>query len=152
MRNSFTFQEVKEAMFHMHPLKAPGPGGLPALFFQKYWHIVGAEVSNLVLDVLNHNRDPRSLNNTHIALILKCKNLLNPKDFRPNSLFNVVMKLVTKTITNIIKHILPKIIHEEQSAFVQGCLITDNALMAMEYFHWLKKKRKGEAWTHGSKT
>lgn len=30
----------------------------------------------------------------------------------------------------------------EQSVFVKGRLITDNALMAMEYFHWLKKKGK----------
>lgn len=38
----FTSDEVKEAIDQMHPLKAPGPDGLPALFFQKYWHMVGS--------------------------------------------------------------------------------------------------------------
>src|ERR1044072_7601619 len=56
---------------------------------------------------------------------------------------NVVIKLVTKSIANRIKLLLPDIIDNEQSAFVKGRLIIDNALIAMECFHWLKKKSKG---------
>lgn len=60
------------------------------------------------------------------------------------SLCNVVMKLVTKIIVNRIKYILSDVIDVEQSVFVKGRLITDNTLIVMKCFHWMKKK-KGEA-------
>ncbi|KAM2072315.1 hypothetical protein ACFX1T_040643 [Malus domestica] len=44
---------------------------MPALLFQKSWDVVGDEVSNLCLDVLNGNSDVASLNTTMIALISK---------------------------------------------------------------------------------
>lgn len=141
---SFTAEEVKEAVFQMHPLKALGPDGLPAIFFQEYWHIVGQDITLLVLEILNGNMSPRPINRTFIVLIPKGKTPTSPKEYRPISLCNVVMKIATKVITNRIKAILPDIIDLEQSAFVQGRLITDNALIAMECFHWLKKKKKGK--------
>jgi hypothetical protein len=140
----YTIDEVNEALQQMHPLKAPGPDGLPALFFQKYWHIVGDEVQNLALNILNQNGQPHDINKTFLVLIPKCKNPSSPKDFRPISLCNVVMKIVTKVIANRLKATLVDVIDIEQSAFVKGRLITDNALIAMECFHWLKKKRKGK--------
>lgn len=36
--------EVKEAMFHMHPDKSPGPDGMTPAFYQKFWRIVGNDV------------------------------------------------------------------------------------------------------------
>ncbi|CAL5200588.1 unnamed protein product [Lathyrus oleraceus] len=53
---------VKVALDQMHPLKAPRPDGLPALFYQKYWHVVGTEVMQMVINVLNNNHDPTEMN------------------------------------------------------------------------------------------
>ena len=50
---------------------------------------------------------------------------------------------MTKTIANRLKLILPQIVDETQSAFVPGRLITDNALIAFECFHYMKKKYSG---------
>ncbi|KAI5311782.1 hypothetical protein L3X38_040955 [Prunus dulcis] len=41
----FTYEEVKRALFHMHPTKALVPDEMPPLFFQKFWHIVGNDVN-----------------------------------------------------------------------------------------------------------
>jgi len=101
-------------------------------------------VKRLVKGILNNQESPEKINKTFIVLIPKGKDPKSPKDYRPISLCNVSMKIVTKVIANRIKSILPDVIDAEQSGFVEGRLITDNGLIAMECFHWLKKKRKGK--------
>jgi hypothetical protein len=105
---------------------------------------VGRDVQDMVLQVLNNNAQVDEINKTFIVLIPKGKNPKTPKDYRPISLCNVIMKIITKVVANRIKVTLPNVIDHEQSAFIQGRLITDNALIAMECFHWMKKKRKGK--------
>lgn len=53
------------------------------------------------------------------------------------------MKIVTKCINNRLKVVVPSHITETQSAFVHGRLITDNALITFEAFHYLEKKKNG---------
>ena len=48
----FIVEEVRVALFHMGPTKALEPDGMNALFFQKFWHIVGDDVVIVVLDFL----------------------------------------------------------------------------------------------------
>lgn len=49
-----TKEEVKEATFHMHPDKVPGPDGMTPTFFQKNWNVVGREVIQMIRDFLRH--------------------------------------------------------------------------------------------------
>lgn len=39
---------MKEPLFDMDPSKAPGADGMTAGFFQKYWEVVGDEVTSVV--------------------------------------------------------------------------------------------------------
>ena len=50
---NFTREEVVVALKQMETLKAPRPDGLPPLFFQRYWHVVGDDVTEVVLSCLS---------------------------------------------------------------------------------------------------
>ena len=66
----FIREEVEAALKQMHP-KAPGPDGMSAIFFQKYWGIVGNDVICMVLNVLNSNMSMVEINKTNITLVPK---------------------------------------------------------------------------------
>ena len=61
--------EIKAALWSLKPFKAPGPDGLHAGFFQKFWHTVGNSVIEEVQKIFAVRRVPEVLNYTHIALI-----------------------------------------------------------------------------------
>ena len=140
----FTPEEVRVALFQMHPSKAPGSDGMSSFFFQKFWHIVGTSVSTAVLSVLNSGKLLRKVNLTHIALIPKKKSPEMMSDYRPISLCNVLYKIISKVLANRLKTVLSVIISDSQSAFVPGKLITDNVSVAFEILHKMKAKRKGK--------
>lgn len=70
----FTRQEVEKAISQMFPTKAPRFDGSPALFYQKYWKIVGANTIDNCLDILNNGGEINSWNYTNIVLIPKINN------------------------------------------------------------------------------
>ena len=70
---NYTAKEVHRALFQMHPSNSPGPDGMSPFFFQKFWHIMGVDVTNAVLSVLHSGRMLHKMNFTHIVLILKKK-------------------------------------------------------------------------------
>jgi hypothetical protein len=132
----FTEIEVYNAIRDMKSLAAPGPDGLPALFYHTYWDTIGKDVISAVLNIPNNNGDPSLFNHTHICLIPKIPNPTYASDFRPIALCNVTLKIITKIVANRLKTIFPNIVSQNQSAFVQGRLITDNSIIAHEIFHF----------------
>ena len=52
-------------------MKAPGPDGLHAVFFKRFWHIIGDELTKEVLDAIIHKTIPEGWNSTNVVLIPK---------------------------------------------------------------------------------
>ncbi|KAA3474192.1 reverse transcriptase [Gossypium australe] len=128
----------------MGPTKAPGLDGFPAIFFQKDWHIMGKEVLEYCLGVLNEGREADSANTTNIVLIPKVHKPTSLVNFRPINLCTVLYKIVAKTIANRIQEAMAICIDQAQSAFVSGRLISDNILLAYEILHTFRQKRTGK--------
>ncbi|XP_075659168.1 uncharacterized protein LOC142629059 [Castanea sativa] len=122
--------EVKEGLWSLKPLKAPGPDGIHAGFFQAYWQLVGTSVVNEVCKVFQDSTMPPHLNETLITLIPKYPGADCLASFRPISLCNIVYKVVTKIIVKRLRPFLPNLISPLQTAFVLGRMGLDNMIIA----------------------
>lgn len=136
-------EEVESPLKQMAPLKSLGPDGFNPSFYQKYWHIVGEEVTLVALKFLNEGVFDLCINFTYIVFIPKIKCPVNASDFRSINLCNVVYKLVSKVLANRLKQVMPDIISTSQSVFMPGRLITYNIIIAYKALHSMKSRQKG---------
>lgn len=67
----YRFSEAKIlfSLKGLFPIEAPRPDGFHALFYQKYWDIVGRKMLKVVLGILNGNMSVRELNETFVLCL-----------------------------------------------------------------------------------
>ncbi|GAU49881.1 hypothetical protein TSUD_408200 [Trifolium subterraneum] len=135
--------EIQQALFQMHLDKSPGPDGFNPAFYWSFWEHCSDDIFSAASTWLERGYFPTSLNETNICLIPKCDNPTSMKDLRPISLCNVLYKMISKVLANRLKCCLDKCVSQEQSAFVEGRSILDNALIATEVVNALKRKNQG---------
>ena len=58
LTQDFHAMEVEKALKQMNPLMAPGPDGMPPLFYHHFWPTIKSIVILIVLDFLNHGVSP----------------------------------------------------------------------------------------------
>lgn len=126
----YTKEEVKKGIFEMHSEKAPGVDGYSAMFYQKFWSSVKNKVTEVNTFRTNKIKLDTKLNVTKVILIPKKENSVIVEDFRPISLCNVLMKIITKAMSNILNDHLPSIVSHTQSAFTSDTLMTYNIIVA----------------------
>lgn len=112
--------------------KSPGPDGYPCEFFKAIWSVISQDFIIAVQSVFRFGFLPKGVNSTILDLIPKKLDLMEMKDYRPIACCNVMYKVVSKILANRLKKLLPRIITESQSAFVQGRLLMENVLLALE--------------------
>jgi hypothetical protein len=136
-----TPQEIKAVIFELNNQKAPGPDGLPALFYKKYWDIVGTTVIEAIQSFFRSGQLLKEVNNSLIVLIPKVKSPSSVNHFRPISLCNTVYKTISKLIVSKIRPILDKLISPAQSAFIPNKWIAKNQLIVHELLHSFKRRK-----------
>jgi hypothetical protein len=134
----------------MGSLKAPCPDGFPARFYQRHWDIVSKDVMVATQKFFCNGVLPEGVYDTAIILIPKGSNPGELKEFLPISLCNMIYKLITKCIINRLQGSLDEIISPEQSAFVPSRRISDNAIIAFECVHEIKRNngRRGDFYAY----
>ena len=88
-------------------------------FYQTFWD----KIKFFLVDVLNKSQDEKLLTYSQrtsvLSLILRKVDPLILENYRPISLLNVDLKLLSYVLSQRLKKILPKIINENQTGYLQ---------------------------------
>jgi hypothetical protein len=67
----------------------------------------------------------QSINGSYITLVPKVQNPSNVSDFKPISLLNSSVKLITKILDNRLQSVILQVIHQNQYEFLKSRSIQD---------------------------
>lgn len=120
--------------------KSSGPDGFTVELFKGAWPIVGQDITKPIQFYFIFCFLPKDLNTTILALIPKKSDARQMKDYPPISCCNVIYKVISKILANLLKKILPSFIAPNQSAFIKDILLMEILLLATELVNDYHKK------------
>jgi hypothetical protein len=138
----FTHDEIDAVIKEFPNNKSPGPDGFNAEFLRKCWPIIKKDFYDLCDQFHQGNLCLQSINSCFITLVPKKDNAETVHDFRPISLLNCTLKLITKLLANRLQTVIQSIIHENQYGFIKSRTIQDCLAWAYEYLHFCHKTKK----------
>jgi hypothetical protein len=113
----FTTEEIDVVVKNMPLDKAPGPDGFNGQFLKSCWYIIKSYIYQLCFDSHDGKLDLESINMGHITLVPKVLVPESINDFRPITLLNCCLKIITKLLANRLQKLVLKIVHKNQLAF-----------------------------------
>ncbi|XP_042964739.1 uncharacterized protein LOC122298962 [Carya illinoinensis] len=116
---------------------------LQMVFFKSCWEIVKADLLEAVSEFFQHQMLPRYYSASFIVLIPKVDSPTSFDKFRPISLCSVVYKICVKIVVGCLTNVLPKLISQEQGAFIPGRSIFENISLTQEMVHSINKTTNG---------
>ncbi|KAH7674505.1 RNA-directed DNA polymerase protein [Dioscorea alata] len=108
---------------------------------KKFWDIVKCDVEHMCEDFFNGRANLERINWASIALIPKVLSPETSGDYRPISLINSSLKIISKILATRLSKILSNLVDGTQSAFLRGRCILDNIATAEELIFSIHKRR-----------
>lgn len=103
--DTFTMDEIHNVVANLPSNKSQGPNGFNGDFSRKCWHIVEEDFYDLCDAFFNENICVQSINGSYITLMPKKDSPLTA-DFRPISLLNSTIKLITKLLADRLHQVI----------------------------------------------
>lgn len=131
----FTKEEIDKVIKDMPSNHAHGPDGFNGFFMKKCWSTISNEFYRLCEQLWGGHIDLACLNGSLITLIPKKDSPISANDFRPISLLNYSIKLLTKLLANRLQTVILQIVHTNQYGFIKGRTIQDCLAWAFQFLH-----------------
>lgn len=137
----FTESEARSVVTTMSPDSAPGPDGVGPGLYATAWPAVKPAVMRF-LDAFHQEMvGLQRINRALIVLIPKSEAAVTPNAFRPVSLQNCPVKILTKLLTTRLQQQIAKLIDVDQTGFIKGRSISENFVLATELVQCCHKHR-----------
>ena len=138
----FSDQEIKEAVWSCGGDKCPGPDGFNFNFIKEFWGVMKPEFRRFVDEFHAHGSFPRGSNASFLALIPKVNHPQSLNDYRPISLIGCMYKVIAKLLANRLRHVIPVLIDERQTAFIKDRHILNGILILNEVVEKACRRKK----------
>jgi hypothetical protein len=138
----FTQEEIDGIVKNFPSKKSPGPDGFNTDFMKKCWPIIASDFYELYQGFYDKDIYLQSINNSFVVLIPKIHNPSCVSDFKPISLLNSSIKLITKILANMLQTIITKLIHQNQYGFLRSRNVQDGLAWSFEYLHLCHKSKR----------
>jgi hypothetical protein len=138
----FQQSEIDNIVKRMPTDKSPGPDGFNGMFFRKSWQIVKYDFYSLCEEIFNGTANLECINNSYITLVPKVSNPETVSDYRPISLLNISLKLLTKILADRLQLVILKLVHSNQYGFIRTRTIQDCLAWSFEYIHQCHHSRR----------
>ena len=127
LEKDLTLEELKDALASFADNKSPGEDGFTKEFYQTFFDLIGKDLLNSYKDSFHKDSLSISQKRESITLIPKGDvNLMDLKNWRPITLLNVDYKLLSKVLAKRMELLLLKLIHTDQTGFINGRYIGQN--------------------------
>lgn len=138
----FTTDEIDKVIREMPADRAPGPDGFSEIFLKACWPIIKNDFYTLCAQFHEGSLDLQSINYGLITLIPKTQSPTTVNDYRPITLLNYCLKLITKLLANRLQKVILQIIHRNQYGFIKGRSIQDCLAWAFQYIHQCQTSKR----------
>ena len=106
------------------------------------WLTVKSDIMRFLEAFHDGTTQLESINRAHIVLLPKKEGATAPRDFRPISLQNCPVKILTKILTTRLQHQIQALVDTDQTGFIRGRSISENFIYAAELIQCCHRRRR----------